>query len=213
MSPTSAVYRLAICVLLWAPASAHAQVAHDLGFGMQLWVPKQFESDPCGPLFGVDVRAGLSVDLPWSLVAESAVSVSGSTIGGCDAGDAWIPPLNGTTRHLVFADGLAEEPYVTVSQRLAFDLKMLRRAAPRVFLGGGRFLGKGTWFWSTGLGVRFGPIGSAKVLEVERMAFRLGFVEEFRVRQDGVVVDRYDSGPMKLDESMWTIRLRIPVGG
>jgi len=48
---------------------------------------------------------------------------------------------------------------------------------------------------------------------VERMAFRLGFVEEFRVRRDGVVVDRYDSGPMKLDESMWTIRLRIPVGG
>jgi hypothetical protein len=203
--------------LLAAPAEAQESAAPDrlsfnVGAGTLMSIPHQFDDDPCGSLFALEGSAGLGIDLGGGLMVESSVSVSVSVHRLCEAADLWVPPDSGTTIHNVYQEGLDDQPFLTVSERLAWELAAVGPVVPRVSLGGGYFLGKGLGFWSAGVGLRMGPPGSARVLEVERVRFRMTFYREHRTWMDGTLVGAAPQAPEGRGESLWAVRLRLPLG-
>jgi hypothetical protein len=184
----------------------------DVGAGLLMSVPAQFESNGCGPFVAVDARAGLAVLLTETLSTESSFSASASP-ASCEALEALAPPTNGDTTHRVYDDGIAGEPIYSVAQRVVYDARPHGSLSPRGFAGGGWFVGKGIGFWSAGAGLRLGGRTSPWIIEVERTTFELGFVERTRVWQDGELIEVSDSPSLPHPESMWAVRLRIPFPG
>ena len=184
----------------------------DAGLAFLGSVPDEFESKPCGSLFGLSAEAGLGFEVSSVVLVESSLAVSALRPATCDL-DTPPTPTDGSLTRRVFSDGIATNPFLATTHRLVIKPWAQTDASPRASVGLGRLWGKGAWFWSVGFGLRI-PVGkSHPLIEVERMGFSLQFSEVTTVWSGGEVVAVDTSPKMKQSESMWAIRLRIPVFG
>ena len=192
------------------PTSIRDRLDFDLGLGFLALAPDQFEREPCGSLFGISGEVGAGLAITRTILAESSVSASVMRPATCEF--VILPaPTDGSLTRRVFSEGISGNPFLTTAHRLVFDPASLKDLGPRVSIGGGRFWGKGVWFWSLGVGLRV-PVGKAStMIEVERFGFRLPFVEETTVWSGGEVIAVDASARMNLRESIWAFRFRIPV--
>jgi hypothetical protein len=190
-----------------APAGARWSV-HG-GIGALLGIPDQLESEPCGSFYGADGRLGASLVVSAMWVLESSVSVSIPRPTTCAADVIPLPP-DASFTYRAF-EGVDEDVFVYSTHRVTLDTSPLVHLGPRVSLGGGSVWSHGLWFWSAGLGVPLGSKRPGPMIEVERMQVRLRFTEETLIFSGGEIVGRSSSGRMSLDESMWSVRVRLPI--
>jgi len=215
-SPCAIIF--ALCVLLASqPGPAVGQttpirdpLSFDWGLGLLLSIPEEFDRRPCGSFFGLEVRAGVGLEVAATLAVESSLAVTVPRPTPCVV-DPLPLPVNGTVTRTVFRDGIDRNPFVSSTHRVIFHPAPSLQVGPRLFLGGGRFWTQGTWFWSAGIGLRLGAGRSRRIIEVERMQFGLPFVEETRVFSGGELIERLSSPEMTLAESVWAVRIRLPV--
>lgn len=182
----------------------------DAGVAFLGSVPDEFESKPCGSLFGVSGEAGIGFEVTSVVRLESSFSVSAQRPATCEL-DTAPTPTDGSLTRRVFPDGITTNPFLATTHRVVINPWGHPDAGPRASVGMGRLWRKGTWFWSAGLRLPI-PVGrSHPAIEVERMAFSLEFSEVTTVWSGGEVIAIDTSPKMSLKESIWAIRLRIPV--
>jgi hypothetical protein len=194
---------------LVAQDRSRERFAIDLGFGSVFSLPDPFEGNPCGTLVGLEGGAIAGLAISGNLAVETSAYLAGSKSETCSI-DALLDPEDGFRVGRAFPDGTSREPYLRTSHHLVFDVSPDGGFGGRLFAGGGRLWTKGEWFWSVGGGVRFGP-GRTWSVEVERTAFTLDFVDVTETWRDGALVDRVESATKQRPESMWVLRVRIPV--
>lgn len=217
MSPSPSARIAALCaVLCLLPTGAGGQSfpagvgwSFHGGIGALVGIPDQLESEPCGSYYGADGTLGASLAASASWALESSVSVSVPRPTTCAADVIPLPP-DGSFTYRAF-EGVDEEVFVYSTHRVTLDASPRVPLGPRVSLGGGRIWSHGLWFWSAGLGVPLGSGRPAPMIEVERMQVRLRFTEETLLFSGGEIVDRSSSGRKTLDESMWSVRVRLPI--
>ena len=182
----------------------------DAGLAFLGSVPDEFESNPCGSLFGFSGEAAVGIEVTPVIILESSFSLSALRPATCDL-DTPPTPTDGSLTRRVFSDGIATNPFLSTTHRAVMNPWVQTDANPRAPIGIGRLWGKGTWFWSMGFGLRI-PLGKVHpLIEVERMGFSVQFSEVTTVWSSGEVISADRSPKMELEESIWAIRLRIPI--
>lgn len=196
-----------------APASGQSSASGDR-FGYELSVgvapsyPAEFDSRSCSS--AVAVEGGLlgALRLSSRVVTETSATLSFSLGPTCDSGDA-IFIVDGTFTRSIFDEDIKADPFLTTAQRVVLEPWTADRRGLRLSLGGGRFWGKGVWFWSAGAGVRLWDGRTSPIVEVERMAFGLGFVEETTLWESGVPLQQSTSARQEVGRSLWVVRVRL----
>lgn len=192
-------------------APGGTRLSFDWGVGVLLSLPDELESDRCGSLFAGEGRVGVRYALSATLAVESSLAAAVPRSTTCAAGDAAVPQ-DGTVVRRRPRDGVDRNVILSSRHRVILDARPGRRWGPRILLGGGRLWAQRAWLWSAGVGVRLGSGSAPPTLEVEGMRLALASVEEITVYSDGMIVARTSSPGAKIRDSVWSVRVRLPLG-